>query len=560
MPTQQDRPQALTPSGIFREYERGVRYKNGLGGKGLYEQNRINERFFVGDQWRGVRVGEDKPLVRHNVIKRIADYKMAVVGAAPITVLYTADGIPNTADLRRRTEENRRQGARGRPPEGLEAEEEIALITSALSDYYRVTAERLKFGALRDQALRNAYITGSGVLYTYWDDTIATGLYADAARTAPIRGDIACEVLDIENVYLGDPSLEDLQAQPYILITQRKRVEDLRAQAKRYGVPDWESIVPDRDAPCADEEEPKATLITRFWKVFNEEGTAFTIRAMQVCRNAVVRPAWDLGVRLYPLAQFNWERRKGSGYGESEITYLIPNQIAINRMITASVWAVMMMGMPMLVVNGDLVTQPVSNEPGQIFQVFGGAEEMEAAIRYINPPAFSPQFEANIDSLIANTLTQSGVNNALLGDVDPDNAAAILAIREAAVMPLQVVQERFYTFCEDVARIWAEFWVTQYGRRSLRVEDEYGVWYLPFDGDRYRDLLLSVRVDVGASTQWSEERSIQTLDGLFDKGILNARQYLSRLPKGTVPQLSALLRELEEEKETEAGGETEEGA
>ena len=539
-----DMPVSPTPAGIFREYERGVRYKNGLGAKGLYEQNRINERFFIGDQWRGVRVSGDRPLVRHNIIKRIADYKMAVVGAAPLTVTYTADGIPNTVDLRRRTEENRRQGAQGRLPDRLEPEEEISLITSALSDYYRVTAERLKFGALRDQALRNAYITGSGVLYTYWDDTIATGLYADAARTAPIKGDIACEVLDIENVYLGDPGLEDLQAQPYILITQRKRVEDLRGQARRHGVPGWEAIKPDRDTPCADGEEPKATLITRFWKSFDEDG-AFTIRAVQVCRDAVVRPAWDLGVRLYPLAQFNWERRKGSGYGESEITYLIPNQIAINRMITASVWAVMMMGMPMLVVNGDLVTQPVSNEPGQIFQVFGGAEEMEAAIRYVDPPAFSPQFEANIDSLIANTLTQSGVNSALLGDVDPDNAAAILAVREAAVMPLQVVQERFYTFCEDVARIWAEFWVTQYGRRSLRIEDEHGVWYLPFDGGRYRDLLLSVRVDVGASSPWSEERSIQTLDGLFDRGILDARQYLSRLPKGTVPQLSALLRELE---------------
>ncbi len=539
-----DMPVSPTPAGIFREYERGVRYKNELGAKGLYEQNRINERFFIGDQWRGVRVGGDRPLVRHNIIKRIADYKMAVVGAAPLTVTYTADGIPNTVDLRRRTEENRRQGAQGRLPDRLEPEEEISLITSALSDYYRVTAERLKFGALRDQALRNAYITGSGVLYTYWDDAIATGLYADAARTAPIKGDIACEVLDIENVYLGDPGLEDLQAQPYILITQRKRVEDLRGQARRHGVPGWEAIKPDRDAPCADGEEPKATLITRFWKSFDEDG-AFTIRAVQVCRDTVVRPAWDLGVRLYPLAQFNWERRKGSGYGESEITYLIPNQIAINRMITASVWAVMMMGMPMLVVNGDLVTQPVSNEPGQIFQVFGGAEEMEAAIRYVDPPAFSPQFEANIDSLIANTLTQSGVNSALLGDVDPDNAAAILAVREAAVMPLQVVQERFYTFCEDVARIWAEFWVTQYGRRSLRIEDEHGVWYLPFDGGRYRDLLLSVRVDVGASSPWSEERSIQTLDGLFDRGILDARQYLSRLPKGTVPQLSALLRELE---------------
>lgn len=94
-----DMPVSPTPAGIFREYERGVRYKNGLGAKGLYEQNRINERFFIGDQWRGVRVGGDRPLVRHNIIKRIADYKMAVVGAAPLTVTYTADGDPQHGGL-----------------------------------------------------------------------------------------------------------------------------------------------------------------------------------------------------------------------------------------------------------------------------------------------------------------------------------------------------------------------------------------------------------------------------------------------------------------------------
>lgn len=35
--------------------------------------------------------------MRHNIIKRIADYKMAVVGAAPVAVEYTAEGVPATA-------------------------------------------------------------------------------------------------------------------------------------------------------------------------------------------------------------------------------------------------------------------------------------------------------------------------------------------------------------------------------------------------------------------------------------------------------------------------------
>lgn len=69
------------PDSLFREYRAGLRYKNALGGRGMAEQNRINGRFYIGDQWHGARCGESRPLVRHNIIKRIADYKMAVVGA-----------------------------------------------------------------------------------------------------------------------------------------------------------------------------------------------------------------------------------------------------------------------------------------------------------------------------------------------------------------------------------------------------------------------------------------------------------------------------------------------
>ena len=54
-----------TPAQIFEEYRQGVRFKNALGKRGLYEQNRINERFYAGDQWYGARCSEDRPLVRH---------------------------------------------------------------------------------------------------------------------------------------------------------------------------------------------------------------------------------------------------------------------------------------------------------------------------------------------------------------------------------------------------------------------------------------------------------------------------------------------------------------
>lgn len=547
------------PEQIFEEYEAGRTFKSGLGRKGLYEQGKINERFYVGDQWHGARCGNDRPLVRHNVIKRIGDYKMAVVASNPVTVNYSVEGVPNTVGISDRARDERDAFAQGQisPQEtmGLPPEEELAVTMTALSDYFKTTAERVKFEDLKEQALRNAYVSGTGVLYTYWDDKIRTGLYADESGTTPIQGDIACEVLDIENVYFGDPNLYDIQTQPYIIIAQRKSVADLQREARRNGRSEAEidAIKPDRDtgymAGDMAEDEPedsrKATVLTKMWKEWAKDGTC-KIMASVAVRGATIRYRWDTKLRLYPLAVFRWERRRNCAYGESEITYLIPNQIAINRMLTANVWAVMMLGMPLTIVNRDIIQQPITNDPGQVVEINGTGEDLANAMRYVNPPNFAPAFEQNITSLISNTLTQSGANDAALGDVRPDNTSAIVAVREAATMPMQTVQNRFYSFVEDVARVWAEMWVTMYGRRSLKIEDENGVWYMPFDGEKYRDLLISVKIDVGASTLWSEIQSVNTLDNLLASQIITPKQYLERLPKGSVPNLSGLIREMQE--------------
>lgn len=550
------------PEKVFGEYESGRSFKSGLGRRGLYEQGKINERFYVGDQWHGAQCGNDRPLVRHNVIKRIGDYKMAVISSNPVTVNYSVEGVPNTVAIRDRVREERdRYAGEQRTPMdamGLQPEEETAVTMSALTDYFKTTAERVKLDDLKEQALRNAYISGSGVLYTYWDDRIRTGLYADESGTTPITGDIACEVLDIENVYFGDPNLYELQEQPYILIAQRKSVKELRREARRNGRPvsDIEAIKPDRDtghmAGDRSDDEPeetrKATVITKLWKEWDKDGSC-RIMAAVVVKGAIIRAKWDTKLRLYPLSVFRWERRRNCAYGESEITYLIPNQIAINRMITASVWAVLTLGMPITLVNKNMIPYAtVTNDPGQILEVenIGTGESIGNALGYVNPPNFSPAFDNNITSLISNTLSQSGANDAALGDVRPDNTSAIIAVREAATMPMQSVQNRFYSFIEDVARVWADMWVSMYGKRSLKIEDENGTWYMPFDGEKYRNLLISTKIDVGASTMWSEIQSVKTLDNLLASQIITPRQYLERLPKGSVPNLSGLIREMQE--------------
>ena len=124
-------------------------------------------------------------------------------------------------------------------------------------------------------------------------------------------------------------------------------------------------------------------------------------------------------------------------------------------------------------------------------------------------------------------------------------------------MPLQITKNRFYRFIADIAHIWAEFWVMKYGARCLKVSDEQGSWYLPFDGKRYRDFVINVKVEVGASTLWGESQTVATLDNLLSHEIIDPVQYVSRLPHGVLPQQQSLLREMRERADGSASNEAE---
>lgn len=540
---------------VMEEYRKGREYKSGMGVRGLYDQHRINERFMEGDQWYGVQCGDKKALVRYNMIRRIGEYKMAMVDSSALALCFSAEGVPCTTEMQENVSKRRDDYRRGNfDRSAVPDAEKINLIMTALGDYYKTTAERLKFDELKSRALHRAYTSGTGVLYTYWDDAVKTGQFADEGKTDPIRGDIRSEVLDIENVYFGDPTLDSVQDQPYILIAQRRSVEELKREARRNGRPtaDVEAIKADRDtrymAGDAADDEPeesrKATVLTKFYKAYNKDGTSYRMMAVRVVEGAVIRAPWDIGVPLYPIAAMSWIRKANCAYGLSEVTHLIPNQIALNRAITSAADAVMMMGKPIMLVDTDVVAEEISNDPGQIIHVAG--MPAENPVRYVSPQNFTPQFDQMIDSIMANTMSCAGANDAALGDMRPENTSAIIALREAATMPLQLMKNRFYAFVEENARIWMEFWVHMYGNRKLKMEDDGGVWYFPFDAKDCENLLINTRVDVGPARLWSEITSLQTLDNLHKAKIIDSVQYLERLPKGSVPELSALINEVKE--------------
>ena len=153
----------------------------------------------------------------------------------------------------------------------------------------------------------------------------------------------------------------------------------------------------------------------------------------------------------------------------------------------------------------------------------------------------------SVNDLATNTLSDSGANDAALGNIRPDNAAAIIQMREAALQPMQLKQNAYYSFIEDVMRIWADFWINLYGDRRLKVNTPEGVAYVPFHADRYKKLLINARVDVGASTLYSQSVVVSTLDALLNAQIITPMQYLERLPENIIPNKTGLINEIKEQ-------------
>ena len=518
-------------SAIFEEYNKAKRHKESLGEKGLYEQAKINARFYSGDQWYGVSGGNDRPLVRHNVIKRIGDFKMTQTAADMPGITYVAHGTESSGRVKS-LKDIVKDGEFSFS--GEVSDDELIAVCKALDEHYRFCALRVDLDTLAAKVLRNSYISGSGVLYTYFDSEADTGLTVDGNR---ITGDIACEVLDIADVYFGAASEPDVQSQPYIILAAMQDKAALLAAANRFG-----TVKAVKDLKADD--DGRVLVLTKLFKVYGEDGVS--VHCIRVTEDGYLREEYDTRLHLYPLCVFRFGESDNSAYGESEITYLIPNQIAINRMITASVWSNISTGMPIMVVNGDTVSGEISNDPGQIIKIYGSNEDVSGAVKYVTPPDSSGGIVAAVNDLIENTLTQSGANPAALGDESAQNASAISKLQAAALMPLNVLKWRFKDFLNQNARIWADFWLNLYGNRKIKIEDENGTWYFPFNAGRYKDKSIGTAVKSAERASFTAEQTVAALANLYDKGIITAAQYLSRLPDALIPKRQELISDIKE--------------
>ena len=490
-----------TPQEIWAEFEECNNYNQSIR---LSETVKKNEDFFSGKQWEGVNAPDlEKPVL--NFLRRVVTYFISMIVSDDVAVSVT--------------------------PFFQTGENELA--AKILSAEVERVIERTGAKALHRDALRDAAVDGDGCFYLYFDPEAETG------QTA--RGEICIETVDNTKVLFGNPYVSQVQKQPYLLLVRRDSCRTVRERAEAHGM-DPKLIVPDNAQRYYGEDKTSAqelvTCVLKLWR----DPQSKTIRFLETTQGALVRPETDTGYQLYPVAFLPWEKAKGSYHGISPITGLIPNQICVNKLWAMAMQHQKLMAFPKVFYDNTKI-KSWNNRVGQAVAVAGNPNDAVASA--FRAPDMSGQVLDLVERTISMTRDFMGASDAALGNIKPDNTSAIIAVQKASSAPLELQRLAFYQFVEDYVRVLIDMIRVHYGVRLVSLELENGTEAVAFDFSSVDYDGMQMKVDVGSSAYWSELMQIQTMDNLFQKGIIaDAVTYLEGIPDTYLKNKNKILSQL----------------
>ena len=414
------------PAEVWALYEKARSFNYAID---LYDNVEKNEDFYIGNQWRGVNAPDlDKPVI--NILARVVKFFISAIVSDDIGVSVTDfDG-----------------DARKKPF--------LDMLTARFSE----AMEHMDFRKKTREVIRNAAVDGDGCVHYYFDP--------EAGGAQPMGGTpgaIEAEIIENTNVHFGNPQLADVEKQPYILLSFRRLVGDVRREAA------WpDEVGPDEDSEKYGDapEEGKVTVIRKYWKQRGRRGRR-TVWFCDVTRSALVRAPTDTGLVRYPVAFFPWEKVKNQFHGQAAITGMIPNQIFINKLMAMAMQHVKAAAFPKVVYNRMLIPAGWSNRVGEAIPVNG--DPNAAVASGWRAPDMSAQVLQMLDKMIDCTRDTMGASDAVLGNIKPDNTSAIVATQQATTMPLELQRQDFYSFVEASVRIWLDMMGAYYGVRAVRI-------------------------------------------------------------------------------------------
>lgn len=506
------KPEKLSPDRIWQEFEKGLDFNTQIN---LYDTVKRNEDFFIGKQWEGVQ-SNGLPTPVFNFIKRIILFLVA--STATDNIKMSASPLSST---------------------GIYGAETVEPLCDIVNAQFEALFEQNKVGKLTRDFMRNAAVDGDACLYSWFDTDVETGQAA--------KGAIRTELLENTRVLFGNPNNREVQSQPYILVTRRELVEDVKHQAEKQGE-DPEAVRPDTDEVNDRFDaltDGKVTTLTRLWR----DRDTGTIWCKKTCKDAVIRKEWDTEQKRYPIVWMPWDSVPSNYHGQAAVTGLIPNQVFVNKMFAMTMISLMTTAYPKIVFDRTRISHWDSGV-GRAIGINGG--DVSTVAKTIDPPAISPQVSQFIQLAIDLTKEFMGATDAALGDTRPDNTSAIIALQKASAVPQELTKQNLFQAIEDLGNNWLDLMRVYYGSRFVEVRPNEAQREIPdadpdprpapFDFSVLDSVPLSLKLDVGGSAYWSEIAQMNTLDNLLTQGKISVVDYLERVPSGYISNQQELIQ------------------
>ena len=453
-----------------------------------YTKTALHQDFYMGEQWKGVNAPDlDKPVL--NFIRRVCSFLAAMVASQDIQVFVN----PYV-----HTEENTRNAD---------------IMNIALQQ----VVETGKLAVMARKAVLDGLVTGDGWLYWYNEE-----------------GAIKCDLLKGTNVLFANPYVPDVQKQPFILIEHREYLDTVMEMARKNGR-QVQNIQADKEYTAS---LPMVTLITQMYK---QDGKVWYT---QVTKDCVVTSPVCLDCSMYPIAKFTWDSRTDSYHGIGVVENLLPNQIAVNKLWAMALLHQKTMAFPKIFFDKTKLDK-WTNRVGAAIGVIGNPHDAVATSFKAND--MSNQLMDLVEKTIAYTKEFMGANDTSLGNVNPENTSAILAVQRSATIPLENQKLAFGDFLEDCVMIIMDIICSQWGERYVQIPSERGDTMEKINWSAIDVTQLSWMVQADNTTPWSESVQMQTLENLYTKQILtDAYDYVQAIPSSQLKNKQRILKKIKE--------------
>lgn len=511
---------------ILKKYDKAYNFNQAIN---LYDTVKVNEDYFIGNQWVGVQ-SNGLPTPTYNMFKRVINFQVSNITSDSMAIqVSTLPGVSQYSS------------------KGLDD------ICVTVNKQVKAIMERCKIISKNREFLRNAAVTGDGCIHFYFDPTIENG--------QDVKGEICSEVLDNVRVLFGNPNTKDVQKQPHIILVRRELVEDVRYKMETARedseegavTDDVETIQPDSEKfqnKYDSYTDDKVTVLTYYFRNRETE----TIWVAEATEQLLVSKPHDTGMKYYPLVWLNWDYVRDCYHGQAMVTGLLPNQNFINKMFALVGISLLTTAFPKYIYDKT----KVSSWSGDVGTAIGVSGNVDGVAKVIEGASVSPQIAQFIELSFDKTHTLLGASDVAMGDSRPDNTSAIIALQRAASTPMEMTKQQDYQCMEDACRIWIDMMSVYYGTRMVEQEIEMDPagqqplgmdlppqkGMVPFDFSVLRNVRLAVKIDVGTSSYWSEIATMQTLDNLLMNRFITLKQYLERMPAGYMPKQQELIDEL----------------